>query len=207
MYKQNCTLSNIQSNGNLVSKKSCLSKATLLTLLATGITACATEPKQPDVVVVPTPQATVTVTATPQVTTTVVVTPTPQPTTIVQTQPITDVLVITNANKQTLVNRPVQFTNVNVQSVVGDRTFWVGSSNAQRVFVVLAPNLDAGSAENKVVVKAGQTLDLAGVLKLVPSVKQAQQQWKGLTATEAQGLKNQVIYLEASQIRFKPSTQ
>jgi hypothetical protein len=203
MYNHKYGLSNIQSDGNLFSTKSWLSKATLLTLFATGITACATEPKQPDVVVVPTPQATVTVTATPQVTATVVVTPTPQVTTIVQTEPITDVLVITNANKQTLVNRPVQFTNVNVQSVVGDRTFWVGSSNTQRVFVVLATKLDTGTAENKVVVKPGQILDLAGVLKPVPSAKQAQQQWKGLTATEAQGLNNQVIYLEANQIKFK----
>ncbi|BAY25413.1 hypothetical protein NIES2100_52190 [Calothrix sp. NIES-2100] len=195
MYSHKYSLSTIPSKW--------LSKATLLTLFVTGITACVPDPKQPDVVVVPTPQATVTVTATPQVTATVVVTPTPQVTTIVQTEPITDVLVITNANKQTLVNRPVQFTNVNVQSVVGDRAFWIGSSNTQRVFVVLAPKLDAGTAENKVVVKQGQTLDLAGVLKAVPSVKQAQQQWKGLTATEAQGLSNQVIYLEANQIKFK----
>jgi hypothetical protein len=207
MYSHKYGLNNIQSEGNLISTKSWLSKAALLTVFVTGITACAPEePRQPDVVVVPTPQATVTVTATPQPTTTVVVSPTPQvTTTVVKTEPITDVLVITNANKQTLVNRPVQFTNVNVQSVVGDRTFWVGSSNTQRVFVVLAPNLDAGTAEKKVVVKPGQTLDLAGVLKPVPSVKQAQQQWKGLTATEAQGLKNQVIYLEANQINFKPS--
>ncbi|NJR76298.1 MAG: hypothetical protein HC773_27460 [Scytonema sp. CRU_2_7] len=134
-------LSILQSDGNLVSTRLWLSKITLLTLFVSGLTACAPEPKEPDVVVVPTPQATVTVTATPtpQPTTTVVVTPSPQVTTIVQTEPITDVLVITNANKQTLVNRPVQFTNVNVQSVVGDRTFWVGSSNTQRVFVVLAP--------------------------------------------------------------------
>ena len=203
MYSHKYGFSNIQSDNNIGSKKSWLSKATLLTLFATGITACVPEANQRDVVVVPTPQATVTVTATPQVTPTVVISPTPQVTTVVQTEPITDVLVITNANKQTLVNKPVQFTNVNVQSVVGDRTFWVGSSNTQRIFVVLAPKLDAGSAENKVVVKPGQTLDLAGVLKSVPSVKQAQQQWKGLTATEAQGLKNQVVYLEANQIRFK----
>ncbi|OUL22350.1 hypothetical protein BV372_30680 [Nostoc sp. T09] len=205
MYSHKYGLSIMQSDGNFVSKKSWLSKAALLTVFVSGVTACAPEPKQPDVVVVPTPQATVTVTATPQPTTTVVVSPSPQVTTIVKTEPITDVLVISNANKQTLVNRPVQFTNVNVQSVVGDRTFWVGSSNNQRVFVVLASNLDAGTAENKVVVKKGQTLDLAGVLKPVPSVKQAQQQWKGLTTTEAQGLKNQIIYLEANQIRFKPT--
>ncbi|MDZ8052598.1 MAG: hypothetical protein RMX68_029065 [Aulosira sp. ZfuVER01] len=203
MHSHKYALNIIQSYSNLISTKSWLGKVTILTLFSSVITACVPEPKQPDVVVVPTPQATVTVTATPQPTTTVVVTPSPQVTTIVQTEPITDVLLITNANKQTLVNRPVQFTNVNVQSVVGDRTFWVGSSNTQRVFVVLAPNLDAGTAENKIVVKKGQTLDLAGVLKPVPSVKQAQQQWKGLTATEAQGLKNQIVYLQANQIRFK----
>jgi hypothetical protein len=197
----------MQKNNSFFNKNFCFNKTALLALLVSGLSACASETKQPDVVVVPTPQATVTVTATatPEVTTTVVATPTPQATTVVQTEPITDVLVITNANKQTLIDKPVQFTNVKVQSVVGDRTFWVGSSNAQRVFVVLAPNLDEGTVENKVVVKPGQTLDLAGVLKPVPSVKQAQQQWKGLTATEAQGLKEQIIYLQANQIRFKPS--
>jgi hypothetical protein len=196
----------MQNNTSFLNKNSWFNKTALLTLLVSGLTACASEPKQPDVVVVPTPQATVTVTetATPEATTTVVAAPTPL-TTVVQTEPITDVLVITNANKQTLIDRPVQFTNVKVQSVVGDRTFWVGSSNAQRVFVVLSPNLDEGTAEKKVVVKPGQTLDLAGVLKPVPNVKQAQQQWKGLTAAEAQGLKEQIIYLQANQIGFKPN--
>jgi hypothetical protein len=195
----------MRNNNVFVSKKSWLNKAMLLTLAVSGLTACVTEPKQPDVVVVPTPQATVTVTAAPEPATPVVLTPTPEVTTVVQTEPITDVLVISNANKKTLVNRPVQFSNVKVQSVVGDRTFWVGSSNTQRVFVVLAPNLDAGSVENKVVVKPGQTLDLAGALKAVPNVKQAQQQWKGLTAAEAKGLQDQIVYLEANQIRFKQS--
>lgn len=197
----------MQNNTSFLNKNSWFNKTALLTLLVSGLTACASEPKQPDVVVVPTPQTTVTVTATatPEATTTVVATPTPQVTTVVQTEPITDLLIITNANKQTLIDKPVQLTNVKVQSVVGDRTFWVGSSNAQRVFVVLASNLDEGAVENKVIVKPGQTLDLAGVLKPVPSVKQAQQQWKGLTAAEAQGLKGQIIYLQANQIRFKPS--
>lgn len=202
-YSHKNGLNIMQNNNHFVSKKSWLNKATLLTLLVSGLSACVSEPKQPDVVVVPTPQATVTVTATPTPEATTVVVPTPQATTVVQTEPITDVLVVTNANKQTLVNKPVRFSNVNVQSVVGDRTFWVGSNNTQRVFVVLAPNLDAGSVENKVVVKPGQTLDLAGVLKSVPSATQAQKQWKGLTAAEAKGLQNQVIYLEANQIRFK----
>ncbi|MBW4560122.1 MAG: hypothetical protein KME32_03015 [Mojavia pulchra JT2-VF2] len=197
----------MQSNSDLVSKKSWLSKATVLALFAGSLSACAPTAEQPDVVVVPTPQptVTVTVTATPQPTTTVIISPTPQATTVVvPTAPISDLAIInTTANRQSLINRGVQLTNAKVQSVVGDRTFWVGANNTQRVFVVLAPNLDAGTAEKKVVVKPGQTLDLVGVLKPAPSVEQAQKQWKGLTATEAQGLKNQIVYLEADQIKFK----
>lgn len=70
----------MQNNTSFLNKNSWFNKTALLTLLVSGLTACASEPKQPDVVVVPTPQATVTVTATatPQATTTVVVTPTPK---------------------------------------------------------------------------------------------------------------------------------
>jgi hypothetical protein len=98
----------------------------------------------------------------------------------------------------------VQFTEVNVQSVIGDRPFWVGRSNNERLAVVLDPALDKGSAENKVVVKAGQTLNVTGVLKPMPPAAQAQKQW-GLSATEAQQLQTQAVYLQADKITFKKS--
>jgi len=72
----------------------------------------------------------------------------------------------------------------------------------QPVFVVLDPPLDAGNAENKIVIKPGQTLNLTGVLKLMPNPQQAQQQW-GLSSKEAQALKNQALYLLAVQVQFQ----
>lgn len=91
-----------------------------------------------------------------------------------------------------------------MQSVIGDRPFWVGRSNNERLAVVLDPSLDKGSAENKIVVKAGQTLNLTGVLKPMPPAAQAQKLW-GLSAAEAQGLQSQAVYLQADKITFKKS--
>lgn len=196
-----------------------IKKATVLTLLVGAITACAERRTETtEVVVTPTPQqttvvtpapqptSTVVVTPTPQPTTTVVVTPTPQPTSTVAvvTEPITDVVVINQApNKQALANKQVQFTDVKVQSVVGDRAFWVGNNNNQRLFVVLDASLDAGSAEKQVVVKPGQTVDLSGVLQPAPTVEAAQKQFKGLSANEAQSLRDQAVYLQARNINIQ----
>lgn len=208
---------------NLVATKAWVYRVALFASFTGLLAACAdntannpnaANPPQPTVtntLVTPAPQPTVTntvVSPVPQPTVTqTVVSPVPQQTDTATTnssgQPITDVVIITtNPNQQSLVNRRVQFTNVNVQNVIGDRTFWVGSNNNQRLFVVLAPNLDAGSAENKVVVKTGQQVNLTGVLQPMPSTQQAQQQW-GLSATEAQALSNQSIYLQADRIQFE----
>lgn len=185
-------------------------------------------PVTPTVVVTPSPATpTVVVTPTP-VPTTVVVTPSPVPTnTIVATpvpssptaaspgtlntynsqttssEPITDVTVITNtSDRQSILNRQFQLTNVKVKNVNGDRTFWIGQPNGQPVFVVLDTPLDAGSAENKIVIKPGQTLNLTGVLKPLPTGQQAQQQW-GLSPQEAKTLQTQALYLQAEKVQFK----
>lgn len=164
-------------------------------------------PTQTVVVPSPVPTQTVVVSPSPQPTTTVVVTPTPSATNTatIPSEPITNVTVITTTpNQQVLVDRQVKFTDVQVQSVVGDRTFWVGSNNNERLFVVLAEPLDAGAAENQVVVKSGQTLDLTGMLRPMPTVQQAQQQWS-LSPAEAQALQNQTLYLQAQQINRQES--
>lgn len=214
-------------NNSLKQKNNWLGQATCLLLLTSAIAAC----ENRETVVNPTPEVTPTVVVTPTpAPTTVIVTPSPVPTnTIVATpvpesptaaspgaqttpnvnpavapnEPITDVTVITNpTDTQSILNRSVQLTNVNVQRVVGDRTFWIGQPNGQAVFVVLAPPLDAGSAENKVVIKPGQTVNLTGVLKPLPTVEQAQQEWS-LSPTEAQTLKNQALYLQAERVQFQ----
>jgi hypothetical protein len=182
-----------------------LSRVTISALLVVFLAACE-ERKNPDVVVVsPSPTAPV-VTAPPTV---VVVSPIPTtpvttaPTVVSTTEPITDVVVVTTTqDQQSLVNRQVQLTNTPVQTVTGDRTFWVGPSNTQQMLVVLDEALDSGGTEKRLDVNQGQTLTINGLLRPMPNTADAQKQW-GLTAAEAEALKSQKVYLQASQIQQK----
>jgi hypothetical protein len=211
----------MKSDRGFIVTKTRSSRIGILAILAGLLAACSPAPNNPDVVVVnpntpavtptPTPPDTVVVSPIPQQpvpeSTTVIVTPTTptSPTTsgVVIQEPINDVVVITTyPNKESLVNKRVLFTETKVLNVVGDRPFWVGRSNNERLAVVLDPALDEGSAENKIVVRAGQTLDLAGVLKPMPSAETAQKQW-GINATEAQQMQSEVVYLQADKIDFK----
>ncbi len=117
-------------------------------------------------------------------------------------EPITDVLVIvTEPDRQVLVGRQVQFAGVNVQSVVGDRTFWVGPSQDQQLFVVLDEELDASGAEGRVDVNTGQTIAITGTIRRLPSVEEAQRQW-GLSEATAAELENEEIFLSAERVQI-----
>ena len=191
---------------NFVAGSVGLGRATVLALIIMSLAACDQREETPDVVVVsPSPTAPV-VTAPPTV---VIVSPSPTapvvtaPTVVTTTEPITDVVAIaTTQDQQSLVNRQVQLTNTPVQSVIGDRTFWVGPSNTQQMLVVLDEALDSGSTEKRLAVKAGQTLTINGLLRPMPNTADAQKQW-GLSAAEAEALKSQKVYLQASQVQQK----
>lgn len=182
-----------------------LGKATVLALIVMSLAACEQREETPDVVVV-SPSPTTPVATAPSV---VVVSPSPTipasttPTVVTTTEPITDVVVIaTTQDQQSLVNRQVQLTNTPVQSVIGDRTFWVGPSNTQQMLVVLDEALDSGSTEKRLDVNQGQTLTINGLLRPMPNTADAQKQW-GLSAAEAEALKSQKVYLQASQVQQK----
>lgn len=116
---------------------------------------------------------------------------------------ITDaVIFFSTADKQSLVNRRVQFTDVKVHSVVGDRSFWVGPSNIQKLFVVLDEALDSGRAEKNINIKMGQTLMLNGLIRTLPSMDEVQKQWS-LSATEISALQNQKVYLQAEKVQLR----
>jgi len=66
------------------------------------------------------------------------------------------------------------------------------------VFVVLDEALDSGRAEKNINIKMGQTLMLNGLIRMLPSMDEAQKQW-GLSATETSALKNQKVYLQAEK--------
>lgn len=196
---------------NFVAGSVWLGKVTVLALVVGSLAACNNEEaNNPDVVVV-SPSPTIAASPSPNVVVvspTTAVSPSPNvvvvsPTTTPATEPITDVVVIASApDQQSLVNRQVQFANVPVQSVIGDRTFWVGSGNNERLLVVLDEALDSGNTEKALDVNAGQTLTMNGIVRRMPSTADAQKQW-GLSAAEADSLKNQRVYLQASQVQTK----
>ncbi len=112
--------------------------------------------------------------------------------------PVTDLTTITGEqNKQSLVGKQAWLIDTEVQEVVGDRAFWIGSSSdQQRVLVVLEEDQDDTRAEWEVDVDEGQTLTITGVIETLPSVEVARQQW-GLSEANAAELKNEEIYLSA----------
>lgn len=82
--------------------------------------------------------------------------------------PITDLSTITGTNDiRTLAGREVQLSNVTVQDVVGDRTFWVGSSADQRAFIVLneQPTPNRPGVEGRYNVTKGQIINVNGVVR------------------------------------------
>ncbi len=84
------------------------------------------------------------------------------------TGPITDLTTITAASGLTaMVGRPVQLNNVQVQSVVGDRTFWIGPSADQRALVVLneVPTPGQPGVEGRYDVTAGQVINVNGMIR------------------------------------------
>ena len=116
--------------------------------------------------------------------------------------PITDMLIIVDTpDKASLVGRRVQFTNVTVQSVVGDKTFWIGPSKDKQLFVVLEEDPSAGATEGQVDVNAGQTGTITGEIRKLPSMEEARSQW-GLSEANTAELENQQVYLQAQQVQI-----
>jgi hypothetical protein len=118
---------------------------------------------------------------------------------------VTDVLIITNVpepNRSTLIGKRVNFKDVKVLSVVGDRTFYVGSDNTHRVLVVLEEEKTPNTAtEGKVDVNAGQTVSFNGNVMKMPSVEEADQRFgKLMDKAEFNNLKNQQVYVRTNKV-------
>jgi hypothetical protein len=114
-------------------------------------------------------------------------------------QGLTDMLVVVNdENQAALAGRPALFANVRVQSVVGDRGFWIGPDQTQQLFVVM-DEANVGQSEGQIQVQPGQTLTLNGVIEKLPPIGQAPAEW-GLDASNGEALANQQVYLHANQV-------
>jgi hypothetical protein len=89
---------------------------------------------------------------------------------------------------------------VQVQSVVADEGFWVGSSAADRVFVYLTPEARKSNGESGFQVKAGQSIDLSGTVARLGG-----EGARALGVTDAEGarqLTTQAAYVRADQVRL-----
>ena len=114
-------------------------------------------------------------------------------------QGLTDMLVVVNdENQAALAGRSALSANVRVQSVVGDRGFWIGPDQTQQLFVVMNEG-NVGQAEGQIQVEPGQTLTLNGVIEKLPPLDQAPAEW-GLDASSGEALANQQVYLQANQV-------
>jgi len=88
---------------------------------------------------------------------------------------------------------------VTVQSVVADEGFWVGPSEQSRAFIFLSPQARSKPGESPFQVKAGQQVDLTGVVKPVP----ADLTPFGVDQAEGSGqLRSQGHYVEANSVRL-----
>jgi len=118
---------------------------------------------------------------------------------------ITDVLIIVaEPNRPSLVGRRVRFTNVKVQDVVGDRTFYVGPGANQRMFVALEEEPSPNSpVEGKVDVNPGQTVSFTGTIMAMPTVDEAKKRFGRLmNDAELNALKNQQIYIRTDKVNI-----
>jgi hypothetical protein len=110
---------------------------------------------------------------------------------------LTDLGAITGATDAgALVGRQVELRDAHVLGVVGDRGFWVGPDSAQRLFAVRAnQGTPPGGA-----VKAGQTVNLHGVVKSLSADLAAQRAaWK-LSAADSAALAGQRLYVSVDSL-------
>jgi hypothetical protein len=103
-----------------------------------------------------------------------------------------------DADQSKYVNQNASFANVTVQSVVGDRGFWIGPDTSRQLFVVIDEN-NAGKSDNIVQVVPGQVLTVSGQLEKLPPLDQAPAEW-GLDASSSAALANQQVYLHATHV-------
>ena len=104
-------------------------------------------------------------------------------------------------NPNAYVGNPVQLKEIKVFSVVGDRTFWVGENDTQRLFVVLDKSLDQPARQEwSLDINKGQTVAISGEVRKVPAAEEIQDRWRGLSDSERAPLEDQQVYLHAERI-------
>ena len=105
------------------------------------------------------------------------------------------------ADRASLVGRGFFINGVRVNRVVSDKVFTVKSS-AGEMFVMLDDNLDSsGGKENQIRMRRGQTVNLGGEFRNIPTGEVAREtKGGGLSKNEYGRMKGQEVYLHATSV-------
>lgn len=106
-----------------------------------------------------------------------------------------------------LVGRRVALVNMTVQTVTGQNSFWIGPSPDQQLFVVRSATTSTGSADTSAAARTiapGQTVSVAGVLRLLPDDLASKRADWSLSEANVATLLRERIYLEADTVVVTP---
>lgn len=118
-------------------------------------------------------------------------------------EPLSDVTEFTKATDRTaLVGRKVKLTDVNVQRVLTDRAYFVGSSDTAALLVLLDKDMDAGAGPQRVKLMPGHKVSLTGVLEPVPTAEIANEQY-GLGKPNYDAIGKEQVYLHVTVAQKK----
>lgn len=88
--------------------------------------------------------------------------------------PVRDlVYIVTVPDRRPLVGRTVVINNARVLDVVGDRGFWIGTSPAQRLFVMREEVPGQPPTDAELNINPGQIVSLSGVIRAMPDAPTA----------------------------------
>ena len=113
---------------------------------------------------------------------------------------ITDWAGLTGAG-DAAVGQTVALTSVPVVNVVSDRGFWIGTGEADRMFVIRT-NQAAAATPPDGAVNAGQSVSVFGTVQAMPSdLTQQATEWN-LQSTDVSQLQQQRMYIAADSVRI-----
>jgi len=93
----------------------------------------------------------------------------------------------------------VALRNAPVIRVVGDYTFWIGTSADHRVPAVLKGELTGRQPERRVQVRAGQVVRIFGIVRLLGGAQEIDEAW-AIDAQERRALDASPIFISADRV-------
>lgn len=102
-----------------------------------------------------------------------------------------------------LAGRSATLFDVRVDSVLGNRAFWIGRNDGQRLLVVLDESATSGANDMRAhasTLKSGDMIHVTGVLHRMPSNLDSVRNSWGIGMTADQALRDEAIYLHAHRM-------